>query len=538
MQKGFIKNKYIVILLSLIVLFLPVFWVENHMLNVTGGVLVYPLDDTYIHMSIAKHLAQNNVWGINSNEFSSASSSILYTLILAALFKIFSAQTIIPFVVNAITAIILLVVIQKRLQKENLSFDAQLIILIAAIVFTPLSAMVISGMEHTLQCLFSFVLIFGFSDWISQQNNESFHQQKLPVSLYVFAMLSCAIRFEGLFIIAIICCILLWKRKIAAAFLFGAIAVLPIVIFGIFSIMKGSYFLPNSVLLKSSPVQSSAGGFSNFISDVLINKLTISTNGITSLATQRLLLILPVTYLAFKKFITNSSYSYTIFILTICTLLQLSFASTGWFYRYEAYLVLSTIIIVAIVVSKYWKSFTTEFTKGLQLVALFVTVILFFPLILRSAAAYTKASQACTNIYEQQYQMGSFLKKYYNTDTVAMNDIGAASFFMNGKIVDLWGLADFDVAKSKKNHTSTPEFLNNHANEKNVKIAVVYDSWFDSSLLHHWQKVATWQIKNNVICGDSIVSFYAVQHEAIPSLKTNLNNYKNSLPSDVTVEYY
>ena len=41
--------------------------------------------------------------------------------------------------------------------------------------------------------------------------------------------------------------------------------------------------------------------------------------------------------------------------------------------------------------------------------------------------------------------------------------------------------------------------------------AIVYDSWFDSSLLNKWKKVATWQIQNNVICGDATVSFYAVK---------------------------
>ncbi len=74
--------------------------------------------------------------------------------------------------------------------------------------------------------------------------------------------------------------------------------------------------------------------------------------------------------------------------------------------------------------------------------------------------------------------------------------------------------------------------------EKNVSLAVVYDSWFDSSLLNKWQKVATWQIKNNVICGDSIVSFYAVKNNIAQGLKSNLMQYQKSLPADVKVKYY
>ncbi len=66
----------------------------------------------------------------------------------------------------------------------------------------------------------------------------------------------------------------------------------------------------------------------------------------------------------------------------------------------------------------------------------------------------------------------------------------------------------------------------------------MYDSWFDSALLNKWQKVATWQIKNNVICGDSIVSFYAVKNNIAPLLKKNLTEYQKSLPADVKVTYY
>ena len=80
-------------------------------------------------------------------------------------------------------------------------------------------------------------------------------------------MIICALRYEGLFIIAIACCILLYYRKIVSAFALGFISILPLIIFGIYSILKGSYFLPNSVLLKASPVELSGNGFINYISE-------------------------------------------------------------------------------------------------------------------------------------------------------------------------------------------------------------------------------------------------------------------------------
>ncbi|MBV9962907.1 MAG: hypothetical protein JO072_11735 [Parafilimonas sp.] len=531
-----IRNKTIVLFLSVFALVIPIILIELNVLNVTGGIPIYPLDDTYIHMSIAKNLALHNNWGISTNEFQSASSSVLYTLILSGLFKIFSVHTLIPLIINLIAGIILLLVIQNRLQKENINFIVQLFILLLVIFFTPLPIIVVSGMEHTLQCLFSFLFIFNFCDWINKTDSS---KTKFPVSLFIYGMLSCALRYEGLFLIAIACCTLLYYSKIFTAFMLGFISILPLVVFGIFSITKGSYFLPNSVLLKASPVELHGNGFINFISNILIDKLTTAKSGITALATQRLLLILPLVYLFFKQQIRNQmAYKLIALFLIVCTLLQLSFAKTGWFYRYEAYLILCSTVFVSILFSRYYKQLRLRENRALLPVLLLVTFFLFFPLILRSTAAYSKASQACINIYEQQYQMGNFVKKYYNTDTLAVNDIGAVSYFNQSRVIDLWGLANMQVAKAKKDNVATPDFLDAVTKNNHVKIAIVYDSWFDSSLLKKWNKVATWQIQNNVICGDATVSFYAVDLNNSSLLKENLATYQKSLPADVTVKYY
>ena len=49
----------------------------------TGGVFVYVLDDPAIHLTVARRLAFDGTWGVVAGDFQSASSSPLWTLMLA-----------------------------------------------------------------------------------------------------------------------------------------------------------------------------------------------------------------------------------------------------------------------------------------------------------------------------------------------------------------------------------------------------------------------------------------------------------------------
>src|SRR4030095_12715183 len=49
-----------------------------------GGTLVYTLDDAALHLSIAQKLVAHGTWGVVPGSFESASSSPLWTLLVAA----------------------------------------------------------------------------------------------------------------------------------------------------------------------------------------------------------------------------------------------------------------------------------------------------------------------------------------------------------------------------------------------------------------------------------------------------------------------
>src|SRR6476620_10286707 len=109
------RQDYIVLGIVLLATFLPILLIEFRVINFTNRIFVYPIDDTFIHMQVARNVATHGNWGITASEFGSASSSIFYTLLLSLLFAVFSANILIPLIVNCIAGIILLYVLQKRL---------------------------------------------------------------------------------------------------------------------------------------------------------------------------------------------------------------------------------------------------------------------------------------------------------------------------------------------------------------------------------------------------------------------------------------
>ena len=105
-------------------------------------------------------------------------------------------------------------------------------------------------------------------------------------------------------------------------------------------------------------------------------------------------------------------------------------------------------------------------------------------------------------------------------------------------MLDLWGLGNNEVAKAKMNKTYNSAYLQNLVTRHNAKVAIIYDKWFEPDLSTHWYKIATWEVPNNYICAEPIVSFYATVPETADGMLTHLKEFESRLPQGVKVEYY
>jgi hypothetical protein len=535
-----------VLLLALAAFLLPVGFIECRVLQMTHGVLAYPLDDTFIHMTVARNLALDHVWGITKDSFQSASSSPLYTVLLALLFKIVGVHVIIPLLLNIVVGVVLLWVAQRWLIRQGLSPLSQLIILLLLILLTPLPLIVISGMEHTLQLLFTFLFIFGFasaSDPRTAPASPSLSSPRpLPWRVYLYGALMVTTRYECLIILGLVGLILLSRRQWRTTFILGAISILPIAVFGLYALSKGSFFLPNSVVLKSA-LPHSLHGLLHFAKEDIWSRLFFSLppalHDYNILAAQRLLLLLPLSYLVFLPNVRQrADYRYILIILMGAALSHIAFAFPANFPRYEDYLIGCSTLIIGTMVALYGQSLSWLPACGSRVVAAALGVVLLFPFLIRSEKTFKNSKWYCVNIFEQQYQMAQFVHRYYDSTGIAFNDIGAISFYSVGPKLDLFGLASLDVARLRRANRFTAASADSLARAQQIKLAIVYDTWQDPALLKRWNKVASWQNQHNVVLGSDSVSFYALDAADTTALRNHLEAYQPLLPADVIVRYY
>jgi len=528
-----------ILVIAILAFLIPVFFIVFNILQQTGGVFSYPLDDSFIHLAMAKNLAFNHVWGVYDHEFVSASSSISYPLILAFIVTLFGAPVILPLVTNIFAAILLLVIIQKWLEEKEVKPFHQIIILLAVILLTPLPVIVVCAMEDTIYLIFCFLFITHFSGRLDALIKSGASKWKLHWPIYLYGAMVTATRFEGSIFIAMACMLLLLHKKWLLSFRLAILSMLPVLIFGIISLLHHNYFLPNSVLLKADGPTFTLAGIYQYFSDYWLYKLSFSAVGYNAIAPQRLLLFLPVAYLLFlatgKK---EGSWRFMVLFLAAALLAHISFARFARFPRYEACIMGCSTAILGALLSKNGMALLKRSSDEAKYAAITGICLLLFPLYMRSVGAFENISQSCVNIYDQQYQMAIFLHRYYDSTTVAISDIGAVSYFTKSKKVDLTGLANIQVTRSRRDLTFTTDFADRLTQQEKAQIAILYERYNDPVLLNKWQKIATWQIPNNIICGDDLVTFYAIDKNIAPDLRKNLAKFQPSLPPGVTVEYF
>ncbi len=497
---------------------------EFFSLRKTAGVFCYPLDDTFIHMAVAKNQALHGIWGVSINEWVSTSSSPLFTGMLTILYKLFGLSVYAPFILGVAGALLIAAAMQLELNRHTtLSSLHQTLCMIGALFLGAVPSLAALGMEHTFQIAFTLLFVYGYASVIAVK--EDSYQQILVTALWGACMVFT--RYENAFVVAGVCGLLFIQGRYKATFIIGIISAIPILLFGMYAVSQGGMFIPNSIQIKARGTwkQLLNGG-------VAMLEASASISGL-------LVLALFVIINKFRQQQLDRSF-HVLAVFVVSGLLHSVFGGFGWFYRYEAYLIVLASFQLLVIFFEWYKQRSRTVNRQYILLGM-VAILLTFNLPLRGLNALRNFGRSTYNIYEQQYQMGLFVKKYYDHQTIAANDIGAISYLADIHTLDLWGLGNNEVTIARKGNYWNSEFLQSLVLKNKTPIAIVYESWFDKALTGNWKKVGTWEVSYAFMLGDTKVSFYAIDPAndvVIATLKENLRLFNRTLPADVKAEVF
>jgi hypothetical protein len=500
-------------------------------LSHTRGEFSYPVDDAYIHLALARHIAFDGVYGVTRYAFSASSSSVAWPWLLACAMRLFGNHVVLPLVLNAAGVVALLAVIGRGLERDApaLSLTARTLVLLAVVMLMPLASLALIGMEHVAQAALTVAFVLEAARVVSGDETRTW-----PLLALASALL--AVRYEGVFPVGIAAVLLALRKRFGLAVALAVAGAAPVVLFGFYSMAHGSLFLPNSIALKRQHLQLKE---LSDLGDLL------GGNVLSTMSAQSYLLPLAFGTMAFFAWDVWSGGMWTkdairLLIALGTTAAHVELASLGWFYRYEAYLVALDVTVIAIAIAprgstfslrQAWRRSRFGFLLGVAAAAVGSA-----PLWMRALAAQGATPTACRNIYEQQVQTARLLATYFPHDDVAVNDIGAVAYYGDSPIVDLEGLASLPVARAKSLQLETPLDAKQLVSfTKDVPVAVIYDEWFPS-VPTSWVRVGRLRIQANKVCASDMVSVYATSGENVPRVLAALRAFDASLPTDVRRE--
>ncbi len=520
-----------VLILSLLVwLILAISFRQNQ------GHLIYALDDAYIHMAMARNFSHYGVWGVTRYGFTSSSSSILWTLLLSLTYYLFGVSQIAPLLWNLLFALLVLWVAYAILTWYKVPAALKLAALLAIVFLTPLPTLILAGTEQNLQTVLAMLVTFLAARVLSGEAPTSASRDS--TLLLVLAPLVTGVRFEGMFLVLAICGLLLLCKRWLYALAFGVCGFLPVVIYGIISVSHGWFWFPSSVLLKGvmPDLTSLSGSF-----------LSLAINAFINLYQGLHVFVLLIAVLLF--YVLACGKGRGVFdsrqvmgaILLVTAFPHVEFMQVGPLFRYDAYLFalgalyLASQLPIVVPGLPAWTSFSRELAPK-YLAGGALALLLFFPLAVKGSRLLWLLPQCTTNIFEQQYQMGSFVHQYYQGSTVALNDVGAVNFLADIHCLDLWGLANRDVTSLKREHNYHTRDIAGLSRQAGARIAILYDYWYAGKvggLPAEWVRVGQWTIRHNVILGADTVSFYALDPAEVSHLSQRLREFSPTLPRDV-----
>lgn len=482
-----------------------------------SGMFTYTLDDPYIHLALADQIAEGH-YGLNSIEASAPSSSILWPFLLAitvglpfrflhplALNLLFGAGTLF------LSWRILSASIHLKNKTDQLFFITFLLIVISLAI--NLIGIVLNGMEHTAQLFCVLLIIWGGTVYLEKK--------ELAWWFVLALIISPLIRYENLPLSGGLILFLFSEKRFKSAFTAGGALLTLLIGFSLFLNSLDLWFLPTSVVAKTSSGES----FS------LWGSLIGQTQEVAS-NLSAILLLASLVFFGFKIFSSKDDFVAKKFGVAVgaAILAHLLFGKFGWYHRYEIYIWATSIFALIYLYRDQISNFLNQ--PGNPRWGLLIILISVLTLSAPYLYGLTTIPTAANNVYEQQFQMHRFVTEYYQKP-IAVNDIGYVSFQNDAYVLDLWGLASTEALEARQTE-QTADWMVELTDEYQVELVMIYADAFKVNVPNEWVKVGELTTSRPVIIAHNrTVDIFATNQAAAIELESLLSEFALSLPQGV-----
>ena len=493
-------------------------------IRVCGGEYVYPIDDTYIHMAMAKNLVLHGVWGVEPGRMAFCSSSPLWTLVLSSGAAVFGLRDALPWLLALGFNVLSTFVVCGALSRLGANVWTCLGGALAVAAAGPFLSTTALGMEHAMHGFFVLATLAAAAGLPRMRRRG-------VVLACALAAAATASRYESLFVLLPLGVGLgaleaygRWRAgrrpfpPRAGAFLVAAVA--PVFVYGVWAVLNGGRFLPNSLLLKGNFM--TVGGLVRTMVD-LLGSVRPGCGFLYLLA-----LSLGVVLLA------PGTRPYGRVAAASCIAAvggQLLFADVGQLCRYEAYLTAAgAFVVVAEVVSGGLGR-----SPAVRYVELAAFALTGWTFLARAEQTFGETVRSSSDICSQQVLMTRMMAALPDEDRgcVALNDLGYMALHGGFPILDIWGLGSQDAAELLLKHRGT--WLRSDYEtlfpKHDVKYVVAFELWYPMYLMPSGTvDVAVLTLKNNFACGADTVVFRATSPDAADRLQRHLETYVDRMP--------
>src|SRR3954468_11916079 len=224
------------------------------------GPFLYAIDDAYIGFATAKNLVEHGVWGATRYEFSGASTSLSWPLLLAGIHQVVGLRTFTPLALNIAGAVGMIVVIYEGLARYVAGRWVRAAASCVAVAAAAVPVLALLGMEHTLQTLLTLIVAFAGVRLAGAAADA--HDRRLLLILALASALAIATRYDTASVVAPVIAVLALSGRRTAAAIVAISAATPAVMYAVVATRHGWPVVPIAVLEKSrlSQMTLMAGG--------------------------------------------------------------------------------------------------------------------------------------------------------------------------------------------------------------------------------------------------------------------------------------